>query len=429
VRSAARLVELDADSAELLDRHLVAIAEQPRASSVEHPSTAEQPRASSAQPPSSTTEPPRDIQLAQQRPADRDVVIIAGMPAAGKTTLAFDYAARGYVRLNRDERGGSLLDLARVLDRELAAGATHVVLDNTYATRASRAPVIEVAKRHDVPVRCLVVTTTLEQAQANAVARMLELHGRLLEPDEMRKTATIAPSAQFRYRREYEPPRADEGFVSVEDIGFVAREMRRAPATVTAASTEDTQGPTTSTSTTNDTQGPTTTTSTTNDTQGPTTSTPTTNDTAFAARRPALLVELDDIVWAGRPIRIHQLALLPGIREALQRWHDAGYVLAGTTWQTSPSLDELLPEQLGLPFVIARCRHPAGPPVCWCRKPMPGLALLLAHKHGLDLARSVHIGKGAADRGFATRAGLRYFDIADGFPAPDAAVTPANSAS
>jgi aryl-alcohol dehydrogenase-like predicted oxidoreductase len=329
-RSAARVLELPEADACALDTHFVAIAEQPRTSTrIEH--------------------------------AAREVVMIVGMPAAGKTTLAHDFAARGYLRLNRDERGGSLLELSRVLDRELAAGAANVVLDNTYATRASRAPVIEVAKRHDVPVRCLVTTTSLERAQANAVARMLELHGRLLEPGELRKAQMIGPSAQFRYRREYEPPRDDEGFAAIEDVAFTPR--------------------------------------------------PT-------AGRPALFVELDDVVWRGRPPTADAIELVPGIRDRLARWHDAGYALAATTWLTPPALDARLAELLALPIVVARCTHPAGPPVCWCRKPLPGLALWLAHVHGLDLARSVHVGKGPADRGFAVRAGLAYADVGDGFPSP-----------
>ncbi|HMG56236.1 MAG TPA: aldo/keto reductase, partial [Kofleriaceae bacterium] len=110
------------------------------------------------------------------------VVMIVGMPASGKSTLAETYAAQGYLRLNRDERGGSLIALARSLDRALAGGARRVVLDNTYPTRASRAPVIEVARRHGATVRCVVMATSLEQAQANAVARILARHGRLLMP-------------------------------------------------------------------------------------------------------------------------------------------------------------------------------------------------------------------------------------------------------
>ncbi|HUS28772.1 MAG TPA: hypothetical protein VMZ53_09685, partial [Kofleriaceae bacterium] len=63
-----------------------------------------------------------------------------------------------------------------------------------------------------------------------------------------------------------------------------------------------------------------------------------------------------------------------------------------------------------------RCVHPAGPPVCWCRKPMPGLALAFARAHDVDLARSVHVGHGPADKGFAIRAGVDYFDRGDGWP-------------
>ena len=97
-------------------------------------------------------------------------------------------------------------------------------------------------------------------------------------------------------------------------------------------------------------------------------------------------------------------------------------MLAGTTWQpgltSADALQARLCELLGLPLAVAHCAHPAGPPVCWCRKPMPGLALALAHVHGLDLARTLHLGKGPADRGFATRAGIGYADITHGWPDP-----------
>ena len=56
---------------------------------------------------------------------------------AGATPcVAEEYVARGYVRLNRDERGGSLRELADALDEELSSGVRRVVLDNTYLTRA-----------------------------------------------------------------------------------------------------------------------------------------------------------------------------------------------------------------------------------------------------------------------------------------------------
>ena len=45
-----------------------------------------------------------------------EVVLVMGIPGSGKSRVAEDYVARGYVRLNRDERGGSLRGLAEALD-------------------------------------------------------------------------------------------------------------------------------------------------------------------------------------------------------------------------------------------------------------------------------------------------------------------------
>src|SRR6185503_17932837 len=159
-------------------------------------------------------------------PAPEEVVIILGMPASGKSTLAAAYEARGYLRLNRDQIGGPLIAIARRLDEELSRGARRVVIDNTYPSRASRAPIIEIAQRHGIGVRCLVLATSLEDAQANAIARIIARHGRLLMPgagpdNELGRAKEIDPRAQFRYRRDYEPPREDEGFASVEDASFV----------------------------------------------------------------------------------------------------------------------------------------------------------------------------------------------------------------
>jgi hypothetical protein len=309
-----------------------------------------------------------------------EVVLILGMPASGKSTLAADYEARGYLRLNRDQIGGTLIAIARRLDHELAGGARRVVIDNTFPSRASRAPVIEIARSHALPVRCVVLATSLEDAQANAVARIISRHGRLLMPgagpdNELGRAGEIDPRAQFRYRRDHEPPRADEGFVAIEQVPFVRA--------------------------------------------------------AAPAGRPGLLVELDDVVWRGRPRTPDAIELRAGARDALVAWSET-HVLAGTTWQPgltrSDALQARLTELLGVVLIVAHCAHPAGPPVCWCRKPMPGLALALAHAHGLDLARTLHVGKGPADRGFALRAGVRYADITSGWPAPAAPAAPTDPA-
>jgi aryl-alcohol dehydrogenase-like predicted oxidoreductase len=77
------------------------------------------------------------VPRAQRRPSHvgGDVVLVMGMPAAGKSSLAQELVAAGYQRLNRDERGGTLSALARALDAGLAGGERRWVLDNTYPTR------------------------------------------------------------------------------------------------------------------------------------------------------------------------------------------------------------------------------------------------------------------------------------------------------
>ena len=307
-----------------------------------------------------------DVSVAAVRveSASGELVVILGMPGAGKSMLAEDYVARGYTRLNRDERGGTLIELARDVDRAIADGSDRVVVDNTYASRASRAPLVAIAERHGMAIRCIALTTPLEQAQSNAIARMLARHGRLLEPSELGARGEIAPNVQFKYRRDFDPPRVDEGFASVEEV--------RAPRRI-------------------------------------------------AGTERGLVVELDGIVWSGRPRTPADFLLVPGALEALRRWP----LVAGTTWQPGAdpaaivALADCLRGALEIDITVLACMHPAGPPICWCRKPLPGLAMRFAHERDVDLSKTLHLGRGPADRGFALRAGMPYVEISAGWPSPD----------
>lgn len=57
---------------------------------------------------------------------------------------------------------------------------------------------------------------------------------------------------------------------------------------------------------------------------------------------------------------------------------------------------------------IACCSHDAGPPVCWCRKPIPGTVLAFASRRDVALSRSVVVGSSSADRTMAERIGARF---------------------
>ena len=281
---------------------------------------------------------------------DGEVVVVMGIPGAGKTRIGRDLAARGYVRLNRDERGGTLREVADALEEALAAGERRVVLDNTYLTRAARSYVLEAAARHGLPARCVWLDTPLAQAQVNLVERMLERFGSLLGPEELRQHArrepgVHAPTTQMRTQRELEPPSTDEGFAAVEQVAFsrASRADGRPGVLVAAAALAQ----------------------------------PGWEDAVPHADAPHLVFD-----W--RP--------------------DAGEDALG------PEAARLTAVVSG-PVDTAVCPHPGGAPICWCRPPLPGLPLAFARRRDVDLARSTLVGTSAAHRTLATTLGASYLAV------------------
>jgi hypothetical protein len=59
----------------------------------------------------------------------------------------------------------------------------------------------------------------------------------------------------------------------------------------------------------------------------------------------------------------------------------------------------------------AVCPHGAGPPVCWCRPPLPGLPLAFARARGVDPGRAVLVGTSSAHRTLATTLGARFVGV------------------
>jgi aryl-alcohol dehydrogenase-like predicted oxidoreductase len=283
---------------------------------------------------------------------DAEVVLVMGIPGAGKSTIAKEHAARGYVRLNRDERGGTLRALAAALDGKLSGGACRVVLDSTYLTRATRNEVLEVAGRHGVPTRCIWLDIPLDQAQANIAGRLLERYGALPEPDELKRLAkrepgVLAPTSQMRALRELEPPSADEGFASLEVVPFTRAAV-----------------------------------------------TPNAGGAVFVAASALNRQGWEDAV-AGRAPAAPHLVL---------------------DWRPDGSPDDLAPLADRLSAVVsgpvehALCPHPGGPPSCWCRPPLPGLVLAFARARGVDPARSAFVGTSAAHRTLATTLGASFVE-------------------
>jgi histidinol phosphatase-like enzyme len=118
--------------------------------------------------------------------------------------------------------------------------------------------------------------------------------------------------------------------------------------------------------------------------------------------------------------------VLPGRGEVLRRYQDEGWRLIGLSWQpeiadetmTTTDVDAgftRMQELLGVTMEVEYCPHAAGPPVCWCRKPLPGLGVLLMERHQLDASACIYVGAGPQDPGFARRLGFAYRSADDFF--------------
>jgi aryl-alcohol dehydrogenase-like predicted oxidoreductase/histidinol phosphatase-like enzyme len=308
-----------------------------------------------------------------------EIVLVMGLPAAGKSTVARSFVQRGYTRLNRDESGGSLAGLATRLSAFVSSGTTRLVADNTYVTRQSRAAMLDAAVRHRLRVRGLWLTTGIEDAQTNAVWRILSRYGRLLEPDELRQISrrdpnVFGPGVLFRYQRELEPPESSEGFAEIEHVPFV-----RQP------------------------------------------------DPAWSHR--AVIVKADGVLRRSRaghrtPRSADDLDVPAEAAAVLARFSQDGWVIAALGWRpeiaegamtidAAAAIDALMAARLGVAIEILDCLHPAGPPICWCRKPLPGLGVVCVHQHRLDPGRCLYVGAGPQGPGFARRCGFQYVDAAE----------------
>ncbi len=306
-----------------------------------------------------------------------EVVLVMGIPAAGKTRSVAPYLARGYTRLNRDDVGGKLDDLVPLFERKADAGATRFVADNTYPSKASRSTLLAAARRRGWPVRCTWLDVPVAEARKNAAQRMIERCQRLLSPEEMRSASRddpnlFPPQAQQAWLSRFEPPEVGEGFETVRRIEF----ERETPADFT---------------------------------------------------NKALVLDYDGTLrrtLSGRvyPTDPDDIEVLPGRTALLKRYLADGYRLLGVSNQSGVATGQLSAETaracfertnelLGLEIECVFCPHPPSkPPRCWCRKPMPGWGVHFVLKHRLDPAQVTMVGDLDSDRTFAEACGFSYAD-------------------
>jgi D-glycero-D-manno-heptose 1,7-bisphosphate phosphatase len=120
------------------------------------------------------------------------------------------------------------------------------------------------------------------------------------------------------------------------------------------------------------------------------------------------------------PSNIEELEILPGVKEALQKLHEANYLLIVATNQPDVArgvckredvemLNSVLASQLPID-AFKVCYHDSADG-CDCRKPLPGLLLSAANDFCINLSKSFMVGDRWRDIEAGSAAGCKTFFI------------------
>ncbi|KAF1810281.1 putative DNA 3'-phosphatase Tpp1 [Eremomyces bilateralis CBS 781.70] len=144
-----------------------------------------------------------------------DIVLFCGSPGCGKSTFYWKYLQPlEYERVNQD--------LLKSRDRCLKIASEYitdkkvsVAVDNTNADPETRAHWVHLAKKLNVPIRCVLFTAPSEVCEHNDVVRALNHEE--MNPEKR----NILPKVAFAgFATRYQPPKLEEGFQDIVTVNF-----------------------------------------------------------------------------------------------------------------------------------------------------------------------------------------------------------------
>ncbi|GAP88621.1 putative polynucleotide kinase 3 phosphatase [Rosellinia necatrix] len=151
-----------------------------------------------------------------EKKEEQDIVLFCGPPGSGKSTFFWKHLEPlSYERVNQDTlktRAKCLKAASAFLD-----DGRSIVVDNTNPDEAGRAEWIELAKRHDVPIRCVWFQTPRAICEHNNAVRAIS---KSLNPEAR---SAVPPIAFNGYFSRFRQPTIKEGLQHVLPVKFKFR--------------------------------------------------------------------------------------------------------------------------------------------------------------------------------------------------------------
>lgn len=138
-----------------------------------------------------------------------EVVLLIGLPGSGKSTFFRERFAATHAHVSKDlipRSADKKRRQRRLLDEALAEGRP-VVVDNVNASRAERAEAIDVARRHEAPVRAF----WFRESVADCRERNAHREG----------AAQVPLVAIYTAAKRFEAPHSEEGIAEIWMVRLV----------------------------------------------------------------------------------------------------------------------------------------------------------------------------------------------------------------
>ncbi len=304
-----------------------------------------------------------------------DIILMAGLPASGKSSIVKDYEKLGYITLSLDKKTMFSASETATLDKEVKK-RNKVIIDNTNTVLTNRKKFIDFAKANNLTIGIHYINTSKEDCLINSLHRMYEQHGEIYMhasdiPAKLKSSTNLfVISAIFAMAKNFDKINKSEGFDQVETTKFLRVDN-------------------------------------------------------FNYTNKALFIDLDGTVRKSNgkepyPIELEDIEILQNSIDLLNRYKSEGYKIIAITNQsgvakkilTANKVKELIEHTNTLLGGVIDDYHfcPHLPPkdVCYCRKPQSGAGVLMIHKHKLDLSSCIMVGDATSDRTFAERLKMKH---------------------